>query len=98
MKTEKQTLQEKTWRGTIVSKEIKAIGDLKHYIFTFGNGGCIHTITNEILSITTNDIITFNCTVHGSMFFASNIKKIGSKFQNKKVTKLQNTYRRVKGF
>lgn len=98
METTKQTLQQKTWRGLVVKKEIKFIGNLRHYVFTFGNGGSIHIITEEALSIQKNDIITFNCTIHGSMFFASNIKKVGSKFKNKKTTSMQNTFRRVNGY
>lgn len=98
MKTKKQTLNEKTWKGLVVKKEIRFIGEMRHYIFTFRNGGNIHVMTKEVLSIQANDIIEFNCTVHGSMFFGFNVKKVGSKFNNKKTSRLQNTFNRVKGY
>jgi hypothetical protein len=96
MKT-KTELKEKKWRGTITSTKIGYIGNLKHYTINF-NSGCVHVITERALGITTGDIISFDCSVHGCYFLANNITVVGKKYKKEKKTRSEMTRLRVIGY
>lgn len=88
---------ERKYKGTVVNTKISYLGDVRHYTIEFRTG-CVHVFTQNSLGISKNDIIEFNCSVNGGIYFANNIKRIGSKFQNVKPTRMQMIAARSAGF